>query len=77
MKDKVSSCILIQTSAHTQKRISELATDGGLEELPNHWTSLHQIYLATLSSNWAEYIKFLDANIFKIVSLDVMKMCTC
>jgi hypothetical protein len=65
---RTSSSLLIQTSAAVQKRVFELAQNGDISQLPNHWKNLHEIYLGTLSNNWSDYIKFLDEEISEIVS---------
>jgi hypothetical protein len=65
---KTSSSLLMQTSAAVQKRVFELAQNGGISQLPNHWKNLHEIYLGTLSNNWSDYIKLLNEEISEIVS---------
>jgi hypothetical protein len=63
-----SSSLMIQTSARVQKFIFDLAQSGGITQLPNHWTHLHEIYLGTVSSGWTDYIKLLDEKVSDIVS---------
>ncbi|KAI9774961.1 MAG: hypothetical protein M1840_000177 [Geoglossum simile] len=63
---KLSSCLLIQTSVRAQKGISEAVQDGDTARIFDHWSCLHELYLGTLSDNWAAYIKCLDVKIADI-----------
>ncbi|PMD43573.1 hypothetical protein L207DRAFT_300392 [Hyaloscypha variabilis F] len=63
---KTSSSLLLQSSARVQKFIFDLAQDGGITQLSNHWTHLHEIYLGTMSSGWTDYIKLLDEKVSDI-----------
>jgi hypothetical protein len=74
---KLSSCVLIQTSDRVQRRFFELAEDGDIARFPSHWSSLHKIYLGTLSNNWAAYIKLLDTKIEEIVSENLRLWADC
>ena len=65
---KTSSSLLLQSSARVQKFIFDLAQDGGITQVSNHWTHLHEIYLGTMSSGWTDYIKLLDEKVSDIVS---------
>lgn len=65
---RTSSCLLVQTSVAVERRIFELAQNGEIAQLPDHWKNLHEIYLGTCSSGWSDYIKFLDEAISEIVS---------
>ena len=65
---KILGCVLIQTSTQVQKRILELSKDGGLAELSNHWTILHEVYFGTLGQNWAMFLQSINIEVGSTVS---------
>jgi hypothetical protein len=65
---KMSESVLVQTSTQVQKRILELSKDGGLGELSNHWTILHEVYLGTLGQNWAIFLQSINLDVGSTVS---------
>ncbi len=64
----MSQSLLIQASDQVQKRIFQLVRDGHWADFPNHWTLFHEIYLGTLSHNWAAYIEWIDTHLSRVVS---------
>lgn len=64
---KTSSHILIQTSQNVRKEVFRLVQEGAMADFPNHWKNVHEIHLSSLSSNWLDYIKFLESMISDIV----------
>lgn len=66
---KTSSHILTQTSQNVKKQVFRLVQEGTMADFPDHWKNVHEIHLSSLSSNWIDYIKFLELKISGIVSL--------
>ncbi|CAG8956266.1 hypothetical protein HYFRA_00003646 [Hymenoscyphus fraxineus] len=61
-----SSSLLIQPSLKVEKRIIELAKDRDIGKICAHWKNLHEIHLGTVSSNWTEYIRLIDAKVCEV-----------
>ncbi|CAG8973159.1 hypothetical protein HYALB_00008751 [Hymenoscyphus albidus] len=61
-----SSSLLIQPSLKVEKRIIELAKDRDIGKICAHWKNFHEIHLGTVSSNWTEYIKLIDAKVCEV-----------
>lgn len=70
IKTQVTKIIMVQVSADVRRRIQEVAeSDESCQDLSEHWASLHTLLLGTLNRNWAAYIKCLDIEVDKLVSI--------
>jgi hypothetical protein len=66
---KRSICISVQTSQNIQRRLAEVKSDRKVyEDMIEHWTCLHLLYIGTLTRNWTAYIKFIEKKVADIVS---------
>jgi len=67
---RIQSCILLQRSIRLKAMMKESferkTTDNSY--LLQHWSSIHLLMIASISSNWDSYAKFLDQKIDVIVS---------
>jgi hypothetical protein len=67
---KETSCIILQPSQDFMRRMQEVSENPKQSnELNTHWTCLHLFAIRSLGHNWPSYIKFLEIEIDKIVSL--------
>ncbi len=71
MNTQETTCIIIQPSADVRRRKDEVAeSTKSCQDLSEHWTSLHSLLLGTLNRNWASYLKCLDIEVEKLVSIE-------
>lgn len=59
------SLALRPSAAFKGKVVDEFMQRGGIA---SHWTNLHMLLVGSLTANWADYARFLDEGIWKLVS---------